>query len=45
MKKVNISLEQPYSLNPENRAQITKDNPGDISFVINHISPCMYVII
>ena len=36
-----ISPEQPYRLNPENRAQITKDNPGDISFDINHVSPCI----
>jgi hypothetical protein len=30
-----------YRLNPENRAQITKDNLGDISFELYHISPCI----
>ena len=34
-----ISPEQPYRLNSENRAQITKDNPSDISIEINDISP------
>jgi hypothetical protein len=40
VKRVNI-----YRLNPENRAQITKDNQrdisGDISFELDHISPCV----
>jgi hypothetical protein len=34
-----ISSEQPYRLKPENRAQITKYNPGDMSLKLNHISP------
>ena len=29
------------SLSPENRAQITKDNPSYMSFELNHISPCI----
>jgi hypothetical protein len=45
LKFEHISPEQPYRLNPENRAQITKDNPGDtsgdMSFNVNHIPPCI----
>ena len=41
MKSEHISPEQPYHLNPENRAENTRDNPGDTSFDINHISPCI----
>ncbi|HJT47450.1 MAG TPA: DNA polymerase domain-containing protein [Nitrososphaeraceae archaeon] len=44
-KVEHISPEQPYRLNPENRAQITRDNQGDISgdisFEPNHIPPCI----
>ena len=40
-KVEHISPEQPYRLKPENGAQITKDNPGDIFFELNHISPCI----
>ena len=29
-KVEHISPEQPYRLKPENRAQITRDNPGDM---------------
>ena len=40
-----ISPEQPYRLKPENRAQVTRDNPddtpGDMSVEVNHISPCI----
>ena len=36
-----ISPEQPYRLNPENRAQNTRDSSGDIPFEPNHISPCI----
>ena len=43
LKVEHISPEQPYRLNPENRAQVTRDNPGDASgnmpFDVNHISP------
>ena len=30
-----------YRLNPENRAQNTRDKPGDISFEPDHIPPCI----
>jgi DNA polymerase elongation subunit (family B) len=45
LKVEQISPEQPYRLKPDNRAQITKGNLGDISgdrsFELNHISPCI----
>jgi hypothetical protein len=41
VKIEHISPEQPYRLNHENRAQITRDNPGDMSFDINHILHCI----
>jgi DNA polymerase elongation subunit (family B) len=44
-KAEHISPEQPYRLNPENCAQITRDSPGDtpcdMSFDLNHTSPCV----
>ena len=40
-KNEHISPEQPYRLKPENCAQITRDNSGDMSFDVNHISPCI----
>jgi DNA polymerase I len=40
-KVEHISPEQPYRLNSEDRAQITRDNPGDISIVSNNVSPCI----
>jgi hypothetical protein len=36
-----ISPEQPYRLNFENRAQITNDDPGDMYFDEEHVSPCI----
>jgi hypothetical protein len=40
-EREHTSPEQPYQMSPENRAQITKDNPGDIScdmhLDVNHI--------
>ena len=38
---MNISLEQPYRLKSDNHAQVAKDNQGDMSFHVNHISPCI----
>ena len=37
----NLHEESISSSPPENCAQITRDNSGDISFDINHISPCI----
>jgi hypothetical protein len=33
--------EQPYHLKSDNHAQVAKDNQGDMSFHVNHISPCI----
>jgi hypothetical protein len=36
-----ISPASPDRLKPDNYAQVTKDNPGDMSFELNNISPCI----
>ena len=45
LKFEHISPEQPYRLNHECCAQIVSDNPGDISFEPNHISPCISLLL